>query len=120
MIPSDYNERQEMLKHDQSRIERFKEKHAHNLETYFSDHHHVREIVQTMTVSVGDVGTDWEAYSPFGMSTGDIIRHNEDCEENERIRQYIYIGIKKKMMPHQLEELEYDMNIMKLENMNSL
>lgn len=119
MIPEDYKERQELLKRDQEMISRFQEKHTHNLETYFADHHHVREIIETMIVSVGDVGQDWFAYSPFGMSTGDIIRHNRDCAENEKIRQYIYIGIKKKMMSHQIEELEYDLNIMKLENMNT-
>lgn len=116
-IPTDYQERQELLKKDQDRIEAFKSNSTHVFETFFKDEKHVRKIVQIMQINVGDVGKDWFSTSPFGMCTGDIIKHNQDADENQRVRQYLYIGVKQDLSEIAIDRIKRALNMQKLKNL---
>jgi hypothetical protein len=112
-----YEDRQEELNAQMKKVEAFKKKHKRVIETPFASPDHVSEIVNAATVRVGTLNVDWFVLTSNGWSTGDIIRHNKDVEDSEKIRQYLYIGIADHVSASDYDDFSYDIDVMKLENL---
>lgn len=117
---SDFQETQDKLKKELELIEKFKSKHSRVIETPFKDEFHVRELVDTATVRLGTLGVDWFVCTPRNLSTGEILIFNRTkaADESERIRQYVYIGVAEHVSESDFNEFAYDVDVMKLENMD--
>lgn len=116
-MSTSYEERQEQLQAELKQIEKFKSKYERVVETPFTSPEHVAELVDTATVRLGSLNHDWFVRTSNGWSTGDIIRHNADAEESDKIRQYLYIGIPSHVPEQDYEDFKYDVDVMKLENL---
>lgn len=117
-----YEGKQERLKKDLDNVEKFKEKYPKNIETFFKDRNHVADISMLLKCNIGNINTDWFLQLPLSMSnTGDIIKHNEEAENDaDKIRQYMYIGLKDNTPDALLEELQYEIDMLKLKYMSGI
>lgn len=115
-----YESKQKRLKRDMEQVTKFREKHPKHIETFFKDAEHVGEIAIILKCSVGQLNKDWFIHLPRGMNTGDILAHNAEAEtEDDKIRQYMYIGLPDYMSEADIEELLYEIDMLKLKNLSA-